>query len=75
MADMARKGRALKPMLIGKSQNAGEANGQATLTDDQVRGIRPIAGFGISQRKVGLLYRVRQQHVSRIVRGVRRMAA
>jgi hypothetical protein len=74
-ADAARKGRCAKPMLVGISNNVGEANGQAKLTDEQVYGIREIAAFGISQAKLAKLYGVRQTHISRIVLRTRRKIA
>jgi hypothetical protein len=72
MADAKRKGRMSQRRRLGISNNAGKQNGQAKLTDEQIFGIRKIAGFGINRRKVASLYGGQHQHISRIMREERR---
>jgi HNH endonuclease len=75
MADMARKGRAAKTMLIGISINSGEAHGLAKLTDEQVHGIRQLTAFGIKRVKVAELYSINERYLYKITCGERRAAA
>ena len=54
-----------------ESKRRGERNGQAKLTDDDVREIRRRVAAGALQKDVAAMFGVQKMQVSRIVRGER----
>ena len=78
MHDMIRKGRSHYPGAPRGERNyihshpeiiSGENNGNAKLTNKIVGEIRDLSKNGISQTEIAKKYKIRQCHVSRIIRG------
>ncbi len=76
MDDRSNRGRTAKSQLGDKhysrsrpeSVPRGEKLPQSKVTEQQVREIRVLAGFGMPQAKIGMQYGVKQKAVSQIVR-------
>lgn len=72
--DMVKKGRAnggapsgdKNPASINPEIVQGIKNGNAKLTDEDVRDIRSLCEFGILQKDIAYVFGIRQCHVSRI---------
>lgn len=73
MRDASAKGRWVEKGR-GISRNAGRLNGQARLSDDQIKTIRTLCASGATQRDVAAQFGVAKSYVSQVVNGLRRAA-
>ena len=57
----------IRDMLLKQRQQRGETNGNARLTESDVRTIRDLVAGGMNQSQVARLYGIAPNHICRIV--------